>query len=674
MTFKVRRIFPGLLDFINFFAWTSYNPSYHRDLANRRDYRTQLCAALIAFLLSIVLIVQGLQESAKRPALTFTVQNIESPNEVADLFDSEALNDGSVTSLVCPCTKSSIKLKAVSDWALVEDPFCTNLRSATTLAPPPFTPELSTLVTLAEDPQDLCIPDEARPAFFANVEQMVLQGSLFDPSSPDYNQNVQAFTFDMEKSLCSMAFGLGRQSNFVPDPINPIQSTFINQCHGVNPNEDPLLTPVVFQYSATDSNIVQIQATRTWSLFTASVEVCNTLLRLRESFSRDAGNAEFQSNVALSPTDFSLAVERVYNDILANRGGGATPFVPGFIPDITATLTGPPTLFNLQFDGIDTYNTVFSPPSNIPVQAFPLSSRIPFVRTDFIRGGARFYHIVAPASGGGVPILTGDARLVLLTDYPGRYPFNPTDEDGGGVTPGFVPGETQSWVPIGNDLLTLLDACHDGLPLSIDVHNLRPVDYQTSFTGPELWSPPYNAINISAAENARLCSMGEAPPPRTPFQTRAPQAILFSVNVSCPPIFMLLAKFRRNSTYFDATSPVRFTIDDWVAAFGRGVTSPSPPLTPVQEALFTQTIKGDSGERAALLTQNLMGVANGTKFVHDPLKYYAECKPKVCSYTIITDRTFDVIALDAVGIYGGTASAVIMVRVCVCVCLEILRH
>ena len=83
------------------------------------------------------------------------------------------------------------------------------------------------------------------------------------------------------------------------------------------------------------------------------------------------------------------------------------------------------------------------------------------------------------------------------------------------------------------------------------------------------------------------------------------------------------------------------------------------PLTPEQESVFTQYLKGDSGERAALLTQNLMGVASGTNFTHDPLKYYAECSPKVCSYTIISERTFDVIALDAVGIYGGTASAVI---------------
>lgn len=99
---KLRRLGGGLLDFFNFFSWSVYQPDYYRNIS-KRDYRMQLLASVVTFVVTATLIAQGVQDAAQRPLSEATVQSVGSPEEVAALFEAQAAGDGSVTGLVCPC-------------------------------------------------------------------------------------------------------------------------------------------------------------------------------------------------------------------------------------------------------------------------------------------------------------------------------------------------------------------------------------------------------------------------------------------------------------------------------------------------------------------------------------------------------------------------------------------
>jgi hypothetical protein len=84
-------------------------------------------------------------------------------------------------------------------------------------------------------------------------------------------------------------------------------------------------------------------------------------------------------------------------------------------------------------------------------------------------------------------------------------------------TPGFVSGVTQGWLPLGGDMMTLLDACADGVPLSVDVHNARPLNMFTAFaysgveggfSNTSLYAFPFNRARAFGNDSRGFCASG----------------------------------------------------------------------------------------------------------------------------------------------------------------------
>lgn len=120
-----------------------------------------------------------------------------------------------------------------------------------------------------------------------------------------------------------------------------------------------------------------------------------------------------------------------------------------------------------------------------------MSSRLPFVSMNYALGSSTSYHVFestgAPfrQQASTTPILSGQARVRAVPRDPLSYPSAPvfgasmaaspydrtTDIDvSGRATPGWTP--ESPWVPLGDDFLSVLDACEEGAPIFVDVHRL----------------------------------------------------------------------------------------------------------------------------------------------------------------------------------------------------------
>jgi hypothetical protein len=90
---------------------------------------------------------------------------------------------------------------------------------------------------------------------------------------------------------------------------------------------------------------------------------------------------------------------------------------------------------------------------------------------------------------------------------------------------------------------------------------------------------------------------------------------------------------------------------------------PNPYLLPnaytaVQQAFVNAILSGDVGDRLRVL-EGLMLDVNATRFTHSPRNHYAQCAPTTCTYTTVTPRTIPILALEAVSIFGGTATTIL---------------
>ena len=401
---------------------------------------------------------------------------------------------------------------------------------------------------------------------------------------------------------------------------------------------------------------MQAQQTRARQLYTAAYSQCTTLFFLRNEFAAAVKQVQLVTPASLSPADLGAAVERLWSDTLQSRGLSTANLVPGFgnsEPLAVATDL-------VSFLPFITPATL--PQQGIPLGAFPFSSRLPFSRTDSVRGGSRVYVVTGRTLGGAsIPVLGGEARVRVDTTAFGDFSFVPADID---ATPGFDPyNATQSWVPLGDDFLSVLDACAEGFPLSIDVHNVRPIG--VFGVAPADMASPYDLIALGpapglGAPNAQRCSMGAAPPPPTPPEVPdTPRAVLFNARLRCPPLLRWLGGLRRNSTYRSFASRSRYTISEWLRLFPNPTYSNAPPanLSPEQADLITRTLDGDLGDRARLLS-TLQIVSQGPNFTHNAQQHYARCAPSKCTTTSIADRTLFQYLLEGFSILGGTASAV----------------
>ena len=214
------------------------------------------------------------------------------------------------------------------------------------------------------------------------------------------------------------------------------------------------------------------------------------------------------------------------------------------------------------------------------------------------------------------------------------------------------------WVPLGDDFISLLDACAQAQPLFIDVHNVRPVAWPATNPPQNELLPPFDTIQLGpglGAANPARCQQG-APG----WNISRYQPVVFSAPLQCPPFVTFLGRLRRNSTYLNATSRSRsVTIAD--AAFFESQTYNN--LTAAQLATI-QSLGSDLVDRTQLLS-TLMMQRQGPSFNHSPRAHYAACRPAICTTTQVSERTTLMYFEEALATAGGLATSVIGLCGCV---------
>jgi hypothetical protein len=630
-------------DHLNHFSVPAYETSVSRDLA------VQLTLSAVAIASSITLVSTALVSLSAQPIITPVTDTNPSPDEVLELFrrrDAEQIQG-----LSCPCSTQAEVLSAVSNWTVVEDSYCAVLRSAVA------DPEGSGLNRLLRAPEnEVCIGGQSDPEyrrFLTNVQDLSEAGSFWSGTS-DRSTDL-ALNF-LQEAICGFAFGLIPPSRYYPLGSPAGATTMANWCSTVQFQEEEIrLAPPVFAYSTAPINVMQSQHSRALSFFAESAGLCQTLAAMRNGFLRDVQQVRITAPLALSPGDLGAAVEAAFFSKLDSVGASTAAFVPGLTPDggLAAATDAFNPLFELafpppRFTGTqDRFPDAIRPPQLYTATDFSFSSRLPFVRSDYIEGGTRHFYMIADLLGAAgaagdselLPAAAGLARLRVATNDTGVFPLSATT-DPFRVTPGFDPNVTQGWAPVGDDLLTLLDACATGAQLTVDVHNFRKVQMQPGFDQSEApWGSPLNVMNLD-----NTCSLGAPPQP-----PNGVQPVLFNVSVRCPPLLVWLGGLRRNSSFFARGSSSRMPIREFFSA--------SPDA---QAALIAALRAGDALERLDLL--RTLSIDEATpKFTHSPLRHYAACAPAFCTYTVIEQRTAPLLALEAISIYGGTATTVVTV-------------
>lgn len=640
------------LIFSNFHSWAVYYPNYIDDVGPR-DFTIQMLFTCASVPTAIYLISEALASYASSPIVTTTSVANPSADDISALFEQQAAGDGSVVSLVCPCAMESAPLSSVSSWEITEDEFCARLRGLTqvTLGKPP--PDVDAIIDLLKRPENtFCIGDPTDPsdanyaAFYYTIRDIVIAGDLL-PLEPEvaFNRDLYNLVNLWQDALCGLAFGMDPTGFFfprffqepetAPSPITPDLTFFDNRCSTPENDEEDTLAPPAFTYSSTPSNVVQLQKTRGQVLFGTAVDTCSAVATLRLGFLRTVNAVPLVTPVALSPEQLRLEVERLWTASRDTAGALTTSFIPITNPEgASSTIFGSTTA--LSRAGGDIY---IRAPNIIPLSTFPFTSRVPFSRLDSIPGLGKYFYITSGANDPVLaPLLAGEARVVAETSNVGTFPYLQAKD----ATPGFnfTPEASNEWVPLGTDYLSILDACSAGVPLSIDVHNVRPITTIPDFS--ILNTLPTLRVNKSA-----LCRTGFA---------GSTGKVSFTAPLRCPPLVTLLSKLRANSTLSQKSSPLRFTLRDYFEAFPNGDDPFDPNLNDAQTAIFTAFFNGDTVERAAVLS-SLM-ISNAT-FAHRPLDHWASCAPSSCTYQTVVDPVLGDILLQAVTVYGGTATTVV---------------
>lgn len=485
------------LEFFNLYRWVVWTRGYKRAIP-ARDYHLQLVLSVLATALTLFLIVEGLAAQVGVPMVTLEQILYPDPTTIMRLF-SKAV-EGTVASVTCTCSNLQTKLSAVSTWNATEDSLCPAIREFVSFSPDNFN-------LLNDQRNDFCIgtpgvpgTDLAWDAFLANItDTIVTPGDLFAGSTPaELDEYTYNLAIGIQRGLCGLAFG-SRQQNLggplggsgFPFRAAPSDSGLQNMCpSGI----DNFFVPPIFVNSAFSANFVRVQQTRARALLQAASSLCFSLLDLRSSFLEAVRDVPLVTPLALSPSDLASAVERAWFDALKSSSTLASSSVPGAPSgeDPLAAFTGAGGSGSARFPRQDLPGGSISPPIDLSLGAFPFSSRLPLYRTDFLTGASTVYFVTAFTADTlePVPVLAGNARVRADT-APGLFPYVQTrsPDIGNHATPGFVPGVTQNWVPLGDDFLSVLDTCASGLPLSIDVHNLRPLDVPARFDSARMQPP-----------------------------------------------------------------------------------------------------------------------------------------------------------------------------------------
>jgi hypothetical protein len=636
------RLAVAVFSLLNYFSFTGYTPRYDEQVSVR-DFRLQVGFTLIALPVVGYFVATNLVQTIGVPIVTPTQSGaFPAPDEVAGLFAQQAAStaDTAVQAVTCPCTQTSVTLADVANWTAPEDSYCATLRQFASVKTGGKWEELLSL--LDDSANEECMADFA--SFRTIVEGVATDAGLF-PLDDQFDDRVNVFASVLEQSLCGLAFGLALPATFAPSSnvrggIPSRVTQFENSCPSIDGvDELPFFVPTAFSYSTAEANIVQLQASRLRSFLTASIDACSALHDLREGFLRSVRDVGLVTAAALPKDELAREVERLWRQALAQASLPTTSFVPGMSPnDPLAPFTDAENSMVLLTSAFEDFKLL--PPSNVPVGTFAFSSRLPFVRTDFIIGGLGYYYWLAriPQPGGqAFPVLAGQARVVASVDGNSSISVIQALGTFGHSTAGW---ETNaSWAPLGDDLLSLLDACAQGRNISVDVHNLRPIVIEDQvLSNRSSYSRTMSAFNFSAA-----CTVGDAP------LSSDAQPVLFRVPLVCPPVLVWLGQLRGNSTYAGLASPAR--------PLTRGFADLN---TDAIDAITDAALTGDLSERAALLAE--LFIARGSiAFNVSAETHYELCAPSICSYTTIEPPTVVRIINIALANYGGTASSILMI-------------
>lgn len=407
---------------LNIFPWIYYDPLYEQR-QRPRDITVQLLLTLVAIATAAALVVEALIVLAATADVQIEVVSSPTAARLVALF-AEQLN-GDVQGLTCPCNVQSAPLSSLAQLSAPEDSFCDSVRNITdtTFAVDPFL--VNVLLNPANElsnPNLYCIPAASRPQFIVDATAYATAAGLFPPGERQAS-DFATFAIELEQAVCGLAFGmLPFSPSFFPRPVPHEATEFNNSCSVVGGNNETFrFVPLNFFYSNSFETIVQLQHTRLRSLFAASTAVCSELFNQRNAFLEEVNDLPLNTPIALPESELGTATARLYSDLLSTRGASAVSFVPGSLPDdaiARATLTLDPLAF---------MQVVIQAPNFFPPNAYPLSSRLPFVRADFVAGGAMYFYILgrfastADGLSEPVPQLSGDAR-VIVTGSPDDFP------------------------------------------------------------------------------------------------------------------------------------------------------------------------------------------------------------------------------------------------------------
>ena len=656
----------SLFSLMNYYSYVGFIPGYETQIA-KRDFRVQLFFTIATLPIVAWLVTVNLVETLGVPIVTPTTTGAYPGSDViAGLFGGSDGAAGlfgavaSVTSLSCPCTQQAVPLKRLATWTAPEDSFCAVLRASTNFSD---TRSSEFLNLLTDDANAKCSADRA--GLRAQLAQIASTSGLV-ANDANFQANVDELAFQMELALCDLAFGLAPPSFFFPNGVPPRVTGLENVCHTPQNTERLFLGPSAFSFSNTEANAVQLTQTRLLFFLNEALATCEALHLVREGFLRSVQRESFVALQALSVSNLKSAVERQWRQALAAASSPTASFVPGFSRQEPLAIHTE--VFNsLETLGFVSDNFQLVPAAAIPLDSFPVSSRLPFARTDSIIGGTTQFYMMAhslptaqPRSQANVlvPIIAGEARTVVSTNLSGagRFPAFQAQRMFRHVTSGLDSSDDfEGWVPIGDDILTLLDACASGLNISVDVHNLRGLRISDpefeNLQNPALYSPFVNSLNLS-----NTCSIGF---PSTPFQLpperSLPQGVLFNAPLRCPPLLVWLGQLRAASTYFNSTSNNRLTFDEVDRIFNNFVDPAERDA-----AILQRLDQGDLNDRVAVLSE-LMIARGGISFNVNTTAHYEACAPATCSYTKIEPPTVQRIVNLALANYGGTATSIIMV-------------
>ncbi len=677
----VKRI-ATILELLNCFGSAHYDPN-HRRTIGRFEYRLQLLLTVVGTLVALTLISEQLLSVAGRPVAYDEVVPNPSARDIESYFAQQAAG-GSVSSLSYPCTSASASLSNVSTWTAQEDSFCAALRSATDPAAPNsgLVDELTAM--LASEDNTVCVGKPGEPAFEAFVDELARLGpptGLLPPAAdrPAY----AALAEHAQRAICGTAFGSVPQRYFTP-PVPEDVSSMTSACgtgsdggQSGGAREEARPFPAAFLHARQRAGVVQLHQTRALALLQASAHACRSLFVLREGFLRRVRHVELVTPLALAPAQLARAVERAWEEALAEQSRLVAPLVPGTAPDDVAGPWTEPVNPPLAFEWQGGDATRLQPPYDLPVSSFPLSSRLPFVRADYIAGGSRHFYVTAQASPNRsdissservpVPAFAGAMRVVARSPSLQAYPHIPADPAFAAWHGFYGRGLAEGWVPVGDDMLSLIDACAEGTPLEAHVINLR----QLALTAGPFWQPsggvwgpnfsyPFDQM-ASGVSSPPMCGFG-APPSGPGNATLATeQPVLFSLPLRCPSLLRWLGRLRSNSTYAPRRSPLRFTVGQFLDTLpGRNpmnLSASREEWPAATRALLRTAGEGDLSDRVSLLGRLFFQDARPA-FAHRPRAHYDACRPRSCSYTFIKRRGASDLALEGISVYGGTVATV----------------